>query len=481
MNRRFVRIVGLFLTTLFLCGCQSTPEKGVVASKNNGFFEVALENKQGLGAESSCTETQFYNQHIVTSDIDWTIELEFQIFNLAPVLQVRPEQIDEDTAKKIGEVLFNGSTIYEYSTARSKSELEELILGLRQFISDRTTLIEYYGGDEAIADIVIADYETRISDYEQEYADAPDDVIPQLCEWVFHPRSYYEDSSNREAAKDISYNKTKTIEAMGTIDGLPYFYKVFVRDESDYRSNMVFYYIDDLSVPETVLYANTTPTEKDIVWAKEQAEMLLAEMNLGDWVTDSCEVYSYPLSNGETGYRIIVNMAPVYEKIKVTRQDQLENLMTDDPNASNYKYEAIQFDFATDRLLAFEYQGGLEMVGIVNNAVQLLDAQTVMENFEQYIGMLQAEQLTTWECDKLIINVDSVEFGLCRTRIKNNQNDFYLVPAYTFSGTVTPVDDKGKVITVTDQHGDTVDPSETVTLAVINAVDGTVINTKLGY
>ena len=30
---------------LLLCGCQATPEKGVVNSKNDGAFEAALEDK----------------------------------------------------------------------------------------------------------------------------------------------------------------------------------------------------------------------------------------------------------------------------------------------------------------------------------------------------------------------------------------------------------------------------------------------------
>lgn len=478
---KFLGTVELLLIIALICGCQSTPGKGVVISKNDGAFEAALESTPVPSTEAYPSKAESYNEHIVTDDIDCSIKTELQIVNTAPVLQVRPKQIDAETAKRIGEALFGDSAIYEYSTEKSKSELEELILGLRQFISDRAALVEYYDGNEEIAESVIADYEMRIANYEQEYTAAPENVIPQLCAWEFHPRSYYEDPSNGIAASDISYNKTNTIEAMGTIDGLPYSYEVFVRNESDYRSNMAFFHIDDLSVPEGVIFGNRLPTNEDMNWAKEQAEALLAKMDLGDWVTDSCEVFRSTLSNGEVGYRIIVNMVPVYEGIKVTRQEQLDNLMMDDPNASNYKYEAIRFDFTTDRLLAFEYQGGLEKVSVVNNEVPLIDPQELEENFEQYIRTQQVDQFTTWYCDKVKIDVDYVEFGLCRTRIKNNQTDFYLVPAYTFFGTVTPLDDSGNAIIVTDEYGSIVDSSTSVILATINAVDGSIINTELGY
>lgn len=478
---KFFRVVGLSLLFSLLCGCLPTPEKEIVTSKNDGFFEAALESPPASGTESVSLGPQVYNGSIVTSDIDGSICAKLQIVNTAPVLLVRPKQIGAETARRIGEVLFGDSPIYEYSTVKSKSELEGIILGLRQFISDRAALVEYYNGNEEIAESVISDYKLRIANYEQAYASAPEDVVPRLCDWVFHPRSYYEEPSNITAATDISYNKTETIEAMGTMDGLPYSYEVFVRSESDYRCNMVFFHVDDLSVSESAIFSNRVPTDENMTWAKELAEELLEEMDLGDWVTDSCEVVSCMLSNGELGYRIIVNMAPVYEGIKVTRQEQLDNLLHDDPNASNYKYESIRFDFTTDRLLAFEYQGGLEKVGIVNSNVRLIDSQALKEAFEQYVKTLQVDQLTAWECSKVKINVDYVEFGFCRTRIKNNQSDFYLVPAYTFSGSVTPLDERGKMIVVKDEYGNVVDPSTTVTLATVNAVDGSIINTELGY
>lgn len=477
----YLKIVGLSLIFSLLCGCQSTPGKGIVTSKNDGVFEAALESSPIPETEETPSVLEFSNKHIVTNDIDCSIDTEPQIFNNAPVLQVRPKQIWTETAKRIGEVLFGDSVIYEYSTEKSKSELEDLILGLRQFISDRAALVEYYNGNEEIAESVINDYKARIAYYELAYATAPEYLNPQLCAWEFHPRSYYEDPSNGTAASDISYNKTNTIEAMGMIDGLPYYYDVFVRNESDYRSNMAFFYVDDLSVPESAIFGNKSPTDEDLTCAREQAEELLAKMDLGEWVTDSCEVFSRMLSNGEVGYRITVNMVPVYEGIKVTRQEQLDNLTVDDQNASNYKYESIRFDFTTDRLLAFEYQGGLEKVGVVNNAVQLISPQELEESFDQYIRTLQVNQLTEWYSDKVKINVNCIEFGLCRTRIKNNQTDFYLVPAYTFYGTVTPVDDSGNPIIFKDEFGRIIDPSTTAILSTINAVDGSVINTRLGY
>ena len=66
--------------------------------------------------------------------------------------------------------------------------------------------------------------------------------------------------------------------------------------------------------------------------------------------------------------------------------------------------------------------------------------------------------------------VDEVEFGLTRIRIANNTTDFYLVPAYTFRGTRTMI-----------YSHDFRESYNNETILVINAIDGTIINTELGY
>ena len=488
----------LFLILLLVSGCQKTPEQGIVTSKNDGAFEAALESTSAPGTEplpqesepfeaSAPIETleqsaEVYEAQFQTTDINCSVNVEFPLASAAPVLQVRPKQIDADTARRIGEVLFEDSQIYEYSTERSKQELEELILGLRQFISDRATLVEYYNGDEETADRVTAEYEARIASYEQEYASAKEEVVPQPCAWEFHPQSYYSDLTDSMAASDISYNKTNTIKAIGTIDGLPYCYDVYVRNESDYRTNMAFFYIDDLSVPDSALYSMDEPSEEDQQRVREHSEALVEQMDLGEWVVDSCEITRRQSLDGEQRYNISVYMTPVYDGIKVTRQKQIVDFTSDDQNAANYMYESIRLNFAGDRLLEFEYQGGLEKVGIINEAVQLIGVQTVKESFETFMNTQQASQFAiSYTSNNIKVVVNEVEFGFSRIRIKDNNTDFYLVPSYTFVGTVTPLDEKGNTLVVEGPFGEQIDPTERVKLVTINAVDGSIVNVKLGY
>ncbi len=71
------------------------------------------------------------------------------------------------------------------------------------------------------------------------------------------------------------------------------------------------------------------------------------------------------------------------------------------------------------------------------------------------------------------------ELGLVRTRVKDNATDFYLLPAYTFRASYTLYDQNGALVfdsKIFEQTG--LGAKE---LLVVNAVDGSVINTELGY
>ena len=64
-----------------------------------------------------------------------------------------------------------------------------------------------------------------------------------------------------------------------------------------------------------------------------------------------------------------------------------------------------------------------------------------------------------------------IELGLARIRIKDSDEEYYYVPAWTFKGNNAMNFGSGKV-----EMEDYM-----VNLMTVNAIDGTVINTALGY
>ena len=182
--KRFFYLSLLIVAMLCLAACQPTPESAVVASKNDGAFEVALENKaEETESVSTAEETaQHYTSSITSADgnVTYNVDVELPIPQTAlPVLQVTPHSFTVDEAKQIATALFGDAEIYEYSNERSKSEIEAEILSLRQHISDRDALVEYYSGDEALADMVTEEYNNRIAILEAQYEGAAETVEPE--------------------------------------------------------------------------------------------------------------------------------------------------------------------------------------------------------------------------------------------------------------------------------------------------------------
>lgn len=89
-----------------------------------------------------------------------------------PVVRVKPHLITEEEAKRWADVLFEGATAYEPGE-KSKTEIEDRILQLKERISDQDKLLEDYGSQEE-ADRIKKELEEEIKEYEKQYASASD-------------------------------------------------------------------------------------------------------------------------------------------------------------------------------------------------------------------------------------------------------------------------------------------------------------------
>ena len=164
-------LAALAALVLLLGGCQATPERGVVTSKNDGAFESALESTAppasaaGQEAEGGVYTDSFEN---AAGDVSVRVELtEPEAAGAAPVLQVRPMAFTGQQAEQIARALFGDGPVYEYTEQMTRGEIEQTILEIRQFIGDWDTMVYYYGGDETLAQKAKEDFERRIADLER--------------------------------------------------------------------------------------------------------------------------------------------------------------------------------------------------------------------------------------------------------------------------------------------------------------------------
>ncbi len=484
-KRRLVLVI--VMIAIIACGCQATPETSVVTSKSDGAFETALENvaeemiaEENAEAMTTMDVKKSYNDCFTSVDGNITYDMSVEIpipTTALPVLQVTPHTITSDEAKRVANALFGDVVINEYSPEMNRSEIEETILELKQHISDWDALVEYYGGDEVIAQQVTNDYENRIRILEELYQSASDSVDVVPCEWIFYPSTHYDNAS-----LDIGYDDdyTKIIKATAWVDGTPYIYCVCNREASDYRIHNIYAYIDDDMVSQSEKYSAEIITQADVEVILNQVETILEEMDMGSWVIESYDI-SEGMIDGEKVQVMTVTASPVYNGVKMIHVPQLDSLKSEDAYASNYYYEEITFRFSGGRMTSFEFFGPLDVISIANSDVEVLTSDEAVASFKQQMRLTDITGYQVQGIPAEIANlvpqvttvgaqVNSAEFGLVRTRIKNNESDFYILPAYVFSGTYIPYYSDGSE----DLEWET-------TFATINAVDGTIINTELGY
>lgn len=476
MRLRLIIMVILACLICMTSGCQNTPAKGVVTSKNNGVFNDVIINEPERSSEGNILHqgTSCYGEFANAGEtIRFAVELEDVelLKEDLPVIRVSPHSITTEEAKYVAQVLFGEAEVYEYSEEKSKQELENLILALRQKVNDKATLEAEFGTDSEILETVINHYELMISNYEMQYVNARETVEDELCGWEFHPLHYYIDQAGVDTSTDeyANYNKTTYIRALSQIGDMPYQYWVCNRDEDDYEVHYYSAYIDYPGA-EIDLYGTVSPTEEDLVNAKDEAERILAQLNMGEWFIEACETQTVIRNDGKKAYFISVIATPVYEGMKVTYQELPINFAANDNYAANYDYESAEFKFSQGNMVSFNYKGMLDVISVVNEDVEVLSFEEAVEAFRTYSKFTEIAAPDLNVSDMEVV-VDDVELGLLRIRIQNEPNDYYLVPTYTFYGEETLYDDDGDVAIKTEDQR----------LATINAVDGSIINTQLGY
>jgi len=446
------------LPVFVFCGCQPTPDTPAVISKNDGAFEAALEvtaDGQASGTEDnfaeqadpvSLQETGTYTDSFTNTagNVSFHVELDIPALTAnMPVLRVRAKTITSEKAKQVAEVLFGDADIYGYS--KETAEVEE-----------------------------------------------------SLCDWTFHPidQDWYM-GIDPEYTGDFN---TQYLFAASERDGLPYIYIVSNREASDFRWHTISCKTDSDLMKEKGMqeYSTEEPTEEEIKEAQDQAQTLIDAMDIGQWVIESCDIEELPASNpfdpdgdssgNSTVYTIVVTACPVYNGVKVTHQQQIENLRSEDVYASNYPYEEITFYYSGGHLVSFYYESPSEVVETVNENVSILSFEEAMEKCRSYLQMSLLTACTSssqsfygfemfYQFVGKKVDIYQAELGLARIRVKDDPTDFYLIPAYTFRAYYALYDSNGNILL--DSRD--VWPKVSDVLLVVNAVDGSIINTDLGY
>ena len=161
---------GVFCAMLFSCllltGCAENPTEDIVVNKNEGKLEQAIQRENKKDSDTSVPEK--YTDQFQADGEKIEVSVDASVTGLEenkPVVRVKPHLITEEEAKRWADVLFEGATAYEPGE-KSKTEIEDRILQLKERISDQDKILEDYGSQEE-ADRIKKELEEEIKEYEK--------------------------------------------------------------------------------------------------------------------------------------------------------------------------------------------------------------------------------------------------------------------------------------------------------------------------
>ena len=142
---------------------------------------------------------------------------------------------------------------------------------------------------------------------------------------------------------------------------------------------------------------------------------------------------------------------------------------SDDSYAAHYYYQYVNVMVQNGIIISVSWYSPVEITDTVEDNVQILPIAEIYQKMKDFISMKYTistlEGNTGITSSSIEILVDHAELQMCRIKEKNSQN-FLIVPVWAFTGTISI---------------DGFPMYEETNLAVINAVDGSIINAELGY
>lgn len=371
-----------------------------------------------------------------------------------PVLRVTPHNITDNEVQHWVEVLFEGNTAYRGPVVRTKADIEAEIAEYQDEIDSGALKEKDSEPDEYEWELSL--YQDLIENLKEEWDTAPEKYVPMEADWKFYPY--------KSADEDEDLAKTQMMDIYTQLNGFEVFIRALNRVEEDYMLHQIYFgYADEPQLDE-LSGINPELSQSE---AQELADDAIRRLGLGDWKM----VYGYstiPLNDNN-----IYNFEylPEYSDVAVASAGNAmtaDSLTSADPHAANLYYSSLSVAVWNGVVEGVILTSPMDVTEVIEENAQTISFDEVYDILKEYIQTDFADAyqerytLSLSEENTAKILIDDVALQLFRVRDKESE-DYLIVPAWVFS------------------QKDEYEPNGKNVWIVINAMDGTVINERLGY
>lgn len=483
-----MRMICIFILSCFLLcvGCQPTPEVDAVKQKNtNQLIEAVKEAEQAAPApvpvkelmpeRFQCDFVTETRQVHVTADVPIRVLTE----GTFPLIRVQRREFTNEERLTLYKRLFHSETVYKYEYRPTKEAVVREIEWLLQepTAEEKKEFLEDPEESEETWAAYLQSRKDRIKMLRQKYLSLPDDGTPLPFESWDGELFTIRDGESPGMVVGVEYPTPMKMPSHGTLfKERPVDYSREKEDESGTYS--VFSFDKRLDKPNM---ERITPEDYDkahagaAITARQAAEAAMTPLaGLGDfavadilWSHDADDAAVAAGKIGKQAY--LIRLTPVFHgaSMPYCGMDAM-----DIPEGGGYTpswcYEHVIAAVDGDgTILGMAWEGPLQETEVVADATALLPFEEIMDIFARQVNRLFSYE----EAMHGSLTVSDVQLGLFRIREQGDMESGLLVPVWFITGAYSYAG-----------HPEEVHLYDSFTpIAVINAIDGSIIDVMQGY
>ena len=465
----------IILTGCLFTACQPTPEDVVVTNKGDINLEENIQ-KTAAPPEAATQEARETAEK-------WTYGKEYDSGNCLiveavmvhtdadklPVLSVAPKMFESgDQLKTITNIFCPDATVYDQGDQLSKSQLELSIMDVKEEIFRvENDMIPHEGAKQPISEESKASYlsglHAAIEYYEEEMKTAPDDS--ELKEASYQLVDYGVDGqqSNMLATANDAVLSIDFINSPPERIGSGFYFE----------SNKLVY--ENTKTSDKFLMPEFLEGDSEYTKTKERIDQCVIDMGI-DYMSLSA------VSKGEDSYSFYYTRD--FNGMQETYVNQYVGTTAVGVDFAEaiylWKPEYLYFEVQNDQIVKATWNNPSEITNIDNENVQVKPWEEIQEIFKNQMDFLMSPtpiksddpSTATFFIEKTDVHINRVELGLTKLLMKDSQDDYKLIPTWSFLGYQTSASRPA-------QEG--LNIGGEVCYLTINAIDGTVIDRGLMY
>ncbi|MHB1313950.1 MAG: DUF6034 family protein [Christensenellales bacterium] len=458
----------LILLTLFaITGCQPTPDEPPVVGKNNTNALV-----EGTEAPYEAPEHWKEDKPIILKDLTVTIDADILTPNVAkyPVVSVRDKVFTQEEADKIISVLSQGKQLY--SNKETRSELEQYLITLK-------AEVERLKKEDSSSELILIYEQYQIPNIEKRIQKLPeqDTEEPPVTDFAMSEYGWEQISVRADAGQNV---KAAITIINGSDTMLQYGYAIasssvfFIKGPNYNAYNQEK---NEVLAEDTAPVGIQTTREEAIALTQQMIRALgISDLQLAQ-VRPAYRVKQYVTGVLESQQSWQIVYTPQVDGIPVTFYKDnaatiVNGAMSSEGYNADYSNPIVAFYVDDSGIAVMRWMGPMEIGETLNENVKLLDFSEIQERIREQLPISYAYPKGNAKTTQ--VHVTSIQLGYMRARVKDTQDEYMLMPIWDVFG----YNDQTNSITGKAKTN----PQNFIeTMMTVNAMDGSVIDRRLGY